>query len=993
MKDLEKFENIDAYELVNSSKLDEVNSTGLVFRHKKTKARVVVLSNDDDNKVFSIGFRTPPKDSTGVAHIIEHSVLCGSKKYPAKDPFVELAKGSLNTFLNAITYPDKTVYPIASCNDKDFQNLMSVYLDAVFYPNIYERKEIFMQEGWHYELESLDSDIEYNGVVYNEMKGAFSSPEQILYRNIQHELFPDVAYGVESGGDPKDIPNLTYENFLDFHRKYYHPSNSYIYLYGDMDVKEKLEWIDKEYLSNFDYLKVDSEIKKQKAFDKVTNKEILYPISENEDVKDKTYHSYNTVIGTSLEKELCYAFEVLDYVLISSSGAPLKKAILDSGIAKDVFGGYDADIYQPMFSIIAKDSNVSDKEKFVDIIMDTLKKVVKDGVDKKALLAAINRFEFKHKENDSDRYPKGLIWGLDMFNSWLYDDNKPFMRFSLNETYKYLKDQIGTRFYENLIEKYLINNTHASLVSIVAKPGLTSENDKLLKEELKSYKDSLSKEQLEELIETTKKLKEYQIEPSTKEELDTLPMLERCDIKKEALFYDIEYIKVDDNDIAYYNTFTNGIGYTNFIFKISDLPKEFLQYVELFTTALGYFDTKNYTYSMLDNEMNIKTGGISFNFTTLQKDKDYNYDYILNVAVKNLDENVKDAYELVKEMIYRADYSDYKHLKEIIMETSSRLRMRIISSGHVVAARRATSYYSKKTMFDELTAGIEYLSFLVDLEENFEEKKEEIVDIFNKLTDFVFCKERLITQLVVSEKSFDLYKTNVNNFIKELKAASEFEKMPIKALEDLNVKSNCVQNGEFVLEKKNEAFKTASKVQYVSRAGEFHSKGLEYTGALNVLKIMLSYDYLWVKVRVQGGAYGCMCSFARNGQAFFTSYRDPNLAETNDVYDKVLEYIHDFDADEKTMTKYIIGAISSMDTPLTAYSKGCRAFEYNYANYTKEDFQKERDQVLNVTKEDIKNLEKYVKAVLEQNNLCVIGNENKIIDNKDMFISIKELNI
>jgi len=987
MKNLKKLEGIKTYDLIKTEELDEINSTGLIFRHKKTKARIVVLSNDDDNKVFSIGFRTPPTDSTGVAHIIEHSVLCGSKKYPAKDPFVELAKGSLNTFLNAMTYPDKTVYPIASCNDKDFQNLMNVYLDAVFYPKIYDKKEIFMQEGWHYHLEDLDADIEYNGVVYNEMKGAFSSPEQILYRNIQHELFPDTTYGKESGGDPECIPELTYENFLDFHRRYYHPSNSYIYLYGDMDVLEKLEWIDKEYLSKFDYLSVDSAIEKQEAFDKVHEKELLYPIAENESTKDKTYHSYNAVIGTSLEKELSYAFEVLDYVLISSSGAPLKKAILDSGIAKDVFGGYETDLYQPVFSIIAKDSNTDDKEKFVKVIKDTLEKIVKEGIEQKALLAAINKFEFKHKECDYDRYPKGLLWGLGMFNTWLYDDDKPFVRFTLNETYKFLKEKIGTGYYEELIEKYILNNNHASVVSIVAKAGLTGENDNKLKEKLKAYKESLTKEELEELVKTSKELNKYQMEPSTKEELDTIPLLERNDIKKEANYYDVDVLKVNGVDLVYHDTFTNGIGYTNFLFKVNDLPKELLQYAGLFTTALGYFDTEKYSYSSLDNEVNIKTGGIGFDLYPIIRNKDYNLDYIFKVSVKNLDENIDSAYELVREIIYNSDYSDYKHLIEIIRETSSRLRMGINGAGHAVAARRASSYFSEKSLFDELTSGIEYLSFLIDLEENFEEKKEKIVDIFNKLTKFIFSKDRLITHLTVTKSMCDTYKGAIDKFIDSLD--EKLTNLP----SDLNVTCPCVSNGEYVFEKKNEAFKTASKIQYVSRAGDYARSDFEYTGALNVLKVILSYDYLWTNVRVKGGAYGCMCGFTRLGQSFFTSYRDPNLAKTNEIYDKVVEYLHNFDADEKTMTKYIIGAISSMDIPLTAYMRGCRAFEYYYSKYTRDDIQKERDQVLNVSKEDIRNLEQYVKAILEQNNLCVIGNENKINENKDMFMSIKELNI
>lgn len=384
-----QWEKIDAYDLVKEEALTDLNSVGYVLKHKKTGAKVAVISNDDVNKVFSIGFRTPPEDSTGVAHIVEHTVLCGSREFPAKDPFVELVKGSLNTFLNAMTYPDKTVYPIASCNDKDFQNLMHVYMDAVFYPNIYKKEEIFKQEGWHYELNDVEDAITYNGVVYNEMKGAFSSPEQQLYRLIQSSLFPDTAYGVESGGDPKDIPTLTYENYLEFHKKYYHPSNSYIYLYGDMDVEEKLRWMDEKYLSHFSYAPVDSEIKFQKPFAKTKEVVEAYPLTEGEDSKDKTYISYNTVVDTSLNKELYVAFQILEYVLIDNPGAPLKQALLDKGIGKDILSSYDNGILQPVFSIIAKDANEEQKDAFMDVLTSTLQKLVKEGLDEQALLAAI----------------------------------------------------------------------------------------------------------------------------------------------------------------------------------------------------------------------------------------------------------------------------------------------------------------------------------------------------------------------------------------------------------------------------------------------------------------------------------------------------------------------------------------------------------------------------------------------------------------------------
>lgn len=449
-------DKIPAYELVKEEDISDVRSHGVLLRHKKSGARVMLVENDDDNKVFYIGFRTPPKDSTGVAHILEHSVLCGSEKFPLKDPFVELAKGSLNTFLNAMTYSDKTVYPVASCNSQDFQNLMHVYLDAVFFPNIYKHEEIFRQEGWNYQLNDPDDAITYNGVVYNEMKGVFSSADEVLDREILNSLFPDTPYGVESGGDPKVIPELTYEQFLDFHRQYYHPSNSYIYLYGDMDMAEKLDFIDKEYLSRFDQITVDSQIPWQKPFEKAKDLERYYPILDNEDEEDGTYLSYNMVIGSSLDISLCMSFLILDYALLNSPGAPLKKALLDAGIGKDIYGSFDDGICQPYFSIVAKNARESDKERFIQVIRDTLSDLAKNGLDKKSLEAGINYFEFRFREADFSSYPKGLMYGLEAFSSWLYDDDEPFAEFKQLAIYQEMKANVHTDHFEGLIQNYML---------------------------------------------------------------------------------------------------------------------------------------------------------------------------------------------------------------------------------------------------------------------------------------------------------------------------------------------------------------------------------------------------------------------------------------------------------------------------------------------------------------------------------------------------------
>ena len=500
-----KKENIPAYEVLKQENLTDIHSAGYLVRHKKTGARLVLIENDDENKVFSIAFRTTPKNSTGVPHILEHSVLCGSREFPLKDPFVELVKGSLNTFLNAMTYPDKTCYPVASCNDKDFQNLMHVYMDAVFYPNIYQNDKTFRQEGWSYKLDNPDGELTISGVVYNEMKGAFSSADDVLERETFNTLFPDTPYGVESGGDPSCIPNLTYENFLKFHQTYYHPSNSYIYLYGNMDMEEKLAWMDEKYLSHFDAKEVKSEIPYQKPFAETLDIVHEYPVLDGDPLENNAYLSYNMVIGSGLDVKLNVAFSVLEY------------ALLDAHIGKDVYGSYEDGILQPFFSIVAKNADENEKEKFLSIIRGTLKDIVKNGMDQKAIEAGINYFEFRFREADFSSFPKGLMYGIDVFDSWLYDENKPFAYLQQLAIYDELKKLAKEGYFENLIQTYLLDNTHASIVTLIPKTGLAAENDAKTAEKLQKYKESLSKEEIEKIIADTKELAAYQEEEESED--------------------------------------------------------------------------------------------------------------------------------------------------------------------------------------------------------------------------------------------------------------------------------------------------------------------------------------------------------------------------------------------------------------------------------------------------------------------------------------------
>ncbi|MDF2511244.1 MAG: hypA [Herbinix sp.] len=982
-----KCEIPSSYEFLFEEKLDDLNAIGKVLAHKKTGARVTLIVNDDNNKVFSIGFRTPPVNSTGVAHIIEHSVLCGSKNFPAKDPFVELAKGSLNTFLNAMTYPDKTVYPVASMNDQDFKNLMHVYMDAVLYPNIYQRKEIFLQEGWHYELENEASDLTINGVVYNEMKGAFSSPESQLYRLVQNSLFPDTTYGVESGGDPAFIPELSYEEFIEFHKTYYHPSNSYIYLYGDMDFEERLTWLDKEYLNQYDRLDVDSAVKLQNTFDSIREVREFYSLSEGEEIKDNTYLSYNTVVGNSLNKELGLVFQVLDYVLLQAPGAPIKQALLDAEIGRDILGGFEDEILQPSFIVIAKNSEESKKDQFIGTIRNVLENVVQKGLEEKSLRAAINFYEFKYREADYGQFPKGLLYGLRTMSSWLHDDTKPFLHLKDSAGYAFLKEKIGTGYYENVIKEHLLNNTHTSVVVLQPKTGLNNQKEEDLKKKLSAYKASLSKEEIQRIMDETKSLKQFQELPSTKEELEMIPLLTREDISKEIepLYNDIR--NIEGIKVIQHNVYTNKIAYVRLLFNIKQIPKELLPYTSLLSLMLGYVDTNNHTYLDLSNEINIHTGGITTNVRSFSvKDTNSalqsgdNYYPVFEFSSKVLYDKLTEGFRLIDEIIHQTKLNDKKRLKEIVDEMKSKLQMNFNSSGHSVAIDRAMSYYSAHGLFKEITTGIEFYKFMEDLSDNYQAKADQAIANMQELLAMIFTKENLTVSITADEEGYARFEEKLPAFSNTL---------PAKADQNLFTSYNTEALKPVVL---NEGFKTAMQVQYVARAGNFKKAGLEYSGALKVLKTILSYDYLWVNVRVKGGAYGCMCGFSGvDGDAYFTSYRDPNLKETNNIYVKAVDFVKNFDADERDITKYIIGTFSTLDTPLTPQGMGKRSLSMYLAGITEEDLRKEREQVRNVTVQDLRDQYKVIQAVLDAGNICVIGNEDKINGNKDLFKEIKSL--
>ncbi len=967
----------DAYEVIREEYINDISSQGYVLRHKKSGAVIALISNDDDNKVFYIGFRTPPADSTGVAHIIEHSTLCGSEKYPVKDPFVELVKGSLNTFLNAMTYPDKTVYPIASCNDQDFKNLMDVYMDAVFAPNIYREKKIFMQEGWHYEMQDKDDELAINGVVYNEMKGAFSSPDSVMDREILNSLFPDTPYGVESGGDPDNIPDLTYENFLDFHRKYYHPSNSYIYLYGDMDMEERLDYLDREYLSKYDAITVDSEIPKQKPFESIRVYDKEYPVAQGEDTEDAAYLSWNVVMGTTLDPVLYQAFDILDYALLNSPGAPIKKALIHAGIGKDILGGYDSTSFQPVFSVVAKGANKEDQDKFLSIIRETLEEQVANGIDKKSLYAAINSSQFSYREADFGQWPKGLMYGLQILDSWLYSDTEPFMHLNGIQVLDGLKEKVETGYFEELVKTYMLDNTHASSVTMVPSQGLLTRKDDELRGKLAEMKAGLSEEEIDEIVENTKALKAYQDEPSPQEDLEKIPMLKRSDMRREIRPLDLDVKKAGEHDVVWSNVNTNGISYLTLVFDAGRVPEEDIPYFNFMGRLMGLVDTASYTYADLANEVNLKTGGISVNASSYSLEDD-DFKVTLEARIKFLLSEKEQAMHLYEEVLTGSSFADGTRIRELLDQELSRMEAKLSSSGHTVAAARAVSYFRPSGKVSDLMSGIGYYRFIKDLSKSLEKNEDAMTKLqehLNAILHAVVRSENMTAAIIGEQDALD----HASDYVKELSDRLFTDEIRLAEVK------------EIVCEPAKEAFTSASQVQYVCRAGSYAKAGFEFNGAMNIAKTILGYDYFWINIRVKGGAYGCMSAFNRTGDLAFMSYRDPNLTETNDVFEATPEYLENFDASERDMTKYVIGTLSGMDTPLTPSMRGTRALTAYITGITEEMLQKQRNEVIDAKASDIRALAEPVRKAMEQDYLCVVGNEDVIAKHRDMFDKVENL--
>ncbi|SFT53897.1 hypothetical protein SAMN02910356_00986 [Selenomonas sp. GACV-9] len=962
---------IHGFKVIRKSDLPETDSTAWVFEHEKTGARVFFLQNDDDNKVFSISFRTPPVDDTGVAHIVEHSTLCGSRKYPLKEPFVELVKGSLNTFLNAMTYPDKTMYPVASRNDKDFQNLMDVYLDAVFYPNMRENPQILMQEGWHYEIETPEEPLKYSGVVYNEMKGALSAPDDLLESRIMTSLFPDTTYGYESGGDPEAIPQLTQEMFVGFHSKYYHPSNSYIYLYGDLDIEEKLAYLDSEYLSHFDRIEVTSQIDRQPSFAAIKRVAKEYPVSKDDETAEKSFLSLNWVVGDSLDVTDMMGLEILEHALLRTPAAPLRKALIDAKIGKDVDSNFEEDMLQPFFSIIVNNSETDRADKFYELVMATLKKLADEGLDRTLMEASLNLLEFRLRESDFGSAPKGLIYGIRAMKTWLYD-GEPEEVLRYEKILQAMKEGLDNGYFEGLIRKYFLQNTHATLLTLAPSQTMAAEREAEQERELAAKKAAMSEQEIADIIAATKALKERQQSPETEEALATIPVLRLSDIRREAYDLPLKELDLAGTKVLFSDVETHGIVYLTLFFDAQSVPQEQLPYAFLLSEIIGSVDTSEHSYAELANLKNLHTGGITYDIVTYTKNGEPDSCAPkFKIKAKVLKEKLPELLQLLQEILTQSQFTDKKRVRELLEQEQASMELNLQRSAHQVVASRLAGYLSQAGRYAD-EGGLPFYQFVKGFLADFDSGLAKMQAVFAELLPKLFNSNRLILSVTERESDYAAFADAFVPFQQQL-CHTDY---PAQAY-------------HWELVARNEGLTSSSRVQYVGKGANFLKLGYSFTGVMHVLETLLRYDYFWTKIRVQGGAYGAFTSFNRNGMMYFGSYRDPNLTETLDVFAGTADYIRHFEASEREMDKFIIGTMSGIDTPLTPQMKGSAAATCWLRGITKAHRQKVRNQILDARQQDVRDLADLVETCMAQDVLCVFGGQQKIEENKQVFGEVR----
>jgi len=956
------------YKLIEKRFVKELNANVFLLEHVKSGAKIVKFACDDANKTFTIAFKTFPESDNGAPHIMEHSVLNGSKNYPVKSPFDVLQKGSLNTFMNAFTSKDFTAYPVASMNDKDYFNLMHVYLDAVFNPLIYTDPRILKQEGWHYELLDKDSAISYKGVVYNEMKGAFSDPREEMSYQVFKVMFPDNAYGKESGGYPYAIPQLTNDAFLAFHKKFYHPENSYIFLYGNAPLAQELSFIDRLYLSKYTKTNNRATIEDQKPFDKMKDITAEYAVMPGDDVNNQSYLSLNYVVGHNTDQALVMALDILCEVLVNQESAPIRLALQEAGIGQDVSAS-SSNYKQNVVQITVQNANATDKDKFNEIVRKCMQDAVDKGLDKQVIEGVINRMEFQLREGNDAQ--KGMYCVFRSLPTSFFADD-PFLGLEYEKPLAEVKKALTTNYLEQIIKDKFLSNPHTLLFTMAPKVGADDEKNAKAAFDLKTFKAGLTPEQIDALVKDTKALMDYQKSEDSPEALAKIPLLEIKDINPKATFYKVEESKLGQTPMLYHNEFTNGVVYMNMFFDVRVVSQELVPYVSLLSNVLSMMNTENYSFGDLNKALNINTGGFYTSFKTFQENLDDN-NLIPKLAVtsKAMTGKVDKMVDLTLEILTKTKYNDPERLKTVLTRLLSQLEANTKQDGYSVVSNRFPSYFSKTGVYNEMINGLDFYWFLSDIMKNYDSRSGEIIEVFNKISPLLFNRNNLIIGVTTNKESLPKFTAEAQRLINGL---------PGQAVSQ--------RTWEFDPQVKNEGFLTPSKVQYVVMGYNFKKLGYQWDGKMRVLNQILSTDYLQTRIRVMGGAYGGWSSISPLGNITFNSYRDPNLKQTIENYRGIPEYLKTFTADAKTMTRYIIGTVSGMDRPLTPSAKGDMAYNYYFNKRTEQALQADRTAVIATKASDIKTFVKMIQDVLDKDEFCAYGNADKINAEKALFLKL-----
>ncbi|MBQ7084116.1 MAG: insulinase family protein [Anaerotignum sp.] len=959
-------ETYHGFSLEKIEEIRDIHSTAYLFFHEKSGAKLVYLKSSDNNKVFNVAFKTPPSDDCGTPHILEHSVLCGSRKYEAKDPFNELAKGSLNTFLNAMTYADKTMYPVASCNEKDFHNLMDVYLDAVFFPKIYEKKEIFQQEGWRYLLK--DDSLNVTGVVYNEMKGALADPESQLSGVISRAIFGKTTYGFESGGDPKAIPDLTYENFIDFHKTYYHPSNAYFFLYGDMEPLACLKHIHEDYLVHFERSEELPEIRETVCAEKGRIIHDSYAVSEENE--EGTYLAYGLKVGKCTDPERIMALQILSYVLLESNASPLKNALLEAGICHETEGWFDSSTYEMVFSIVAKNADAEKIQTFIDIIDQECQRLAYEGLPEDLLQGALRKYDFLLREEDYGATPKGLIYCTRMMKRWLHGET-PFDGLRMIKTIETLKRESKEGYFKKLLQTVFVDNTDKIYVVFTPEKGKDIKEYEAFQMKMDELYRNMTKDNFEEIRKDTENLDLFQKHPDSPEILAQIPLLEISEIDEMPKITKYQNVGfANGNPLLHVPLESNGILYLKIFFDISAIPQELLPYTGLLTELLGKLDTKTYSYQQLPTIKNQTFGGLSFQNTSFNKSSE-EYRSFLSVKMKLLKEDIDQAFHILEEILLNTDFNQIENMKKIIKSAKIKGENELQNNAHYYGI-----FYSGSNLFpglyiDELTSGIRYYHFLCDIDAQLEKEAAPIIDNLKKVSEIIFSKQNIEAAVGCGDEDFKNVKTKLEAF-------------------HLPEGKKLVFNYDFNLCPQKAAFANTNGIVYNITSFDFKKNNIPYHGKFQVLRTIINLEYLWNKIRVQGGAYGCGCKFMQNGFSYFYSYRDPKLAETYKTFQTLADEIAVFKADEREMTKYILGTINELDQPKTNMDRLNAAIGKFYKEVSDESLIRQRLEILHTTDADIRQCQNLLRMI-DCKNICTIGNDQKIKTNTEWFDFIEPL--